>query len=71
MIMRMKRANLIKEDGKYYFLIKSYKERNTECRYCIDENTLEIGGEKVTKFPKFKNIVVFENWCFRYIAEKL
>lgn len=68
--MRIKHPQLIKDEhGRLALHCKSQgKERNTESLYLIYENELYMGGQKVEKHPKFKDIGQFEGWCNTYWA---
>lgn len=66
--MRIKHPRLDKNDeGQLIFYCPSQdKSRNTESTYIIETNTLYMAGALVSKHPKFRDIVQFEDWCNRY-----
>lgn len=67
-IMRIKHPRLDKnKDGQLIFYCPSQnKSRNTESIYIIETNTLYMSGTLVSKHPRFRDVVQFEDWCNRY-----
>lgn len=72
--MRTPHAHLErKENGDVYGVYKlGFSNNAPRFEYCFigkQEGALTYNGNAIDRHPKFKNIVVFENWCSRYVAE--
>ena len=68
--IRIKRATLRKTGDRYEMWLPTQdKNHNTECVYGIDDDQLNIAGNRIDKHPKFPNVQQFEKWCNEYIVK--